>query len=130
MLMRNMRKICLVLLSIFFALGMTAQEPLHYDVAVTVKVVPIFAVDARGNPVYDLAEDELELFVNGSAVPIADFQRYTVDEVREAEGETGTGRAEPEPLKQKERVVFIIMDSIFNSQYGWRRSKERIRMWR
>lgn len=124
MLMKNMGKICFVLLSIFLAVGQFAQEPLHYDMAVTVKVVPIFAVDAKGEPVYDLTEDELELFVNGSAVSIADFQRYTVDEVQEEEVEAKRGQTAPKSRKQTERVVFIIMDSIFNSQYGWRRSKE------
>jgi VWFA-related protein len=103
-----------------------SQEPLRYDVAVDVKVVPVFAVDAEGNPVFDLTQAELELFVNDRPVAIADFQRYTFEDIQEIEKKVKTGEkgAEAKPLKQTERVVFIIIDSIYNSHYGFRRSKK------
>lgn len=106
--------------------GLAAQEPLRYDVAVTVKVVPIFAVDARGNPVYDLAPEELELNVNGVPVTIADFQRYAFEDIQEIEKTVSTKRKErnKRPIKRTDRVVFIILDSIYNSHYGFRRSKK------
>ena len=117
-------KILIFLLLFLLTMALAAQEPLRYDVAVSVKVVPIFAVDPKGNPVYDLAQEELEIYVNGRAVTIADFQRYTFQDSIEIDKQIKKKQSVTQPRGKTERVVFIILDSIYNSQYGWGRSKK------
>ncbi len=116
----------------FVAHGQSNQEPLKYEVAVNVIVVPIFAVDSKGQPVYDLKEEELELFVNDEPVDIAFFRRYEFENEEEvsevAKKEPAEGEVQRKPSQvysgAGERVKFIIMDSMFNSSQGFRRSKE------
>lgn len=52
------------------------QDSLEYEVTVKAMVVPVFAVDGKGNPIHDLKQDELRLFVNGKPSKIAFFTRY------------------------------------------------------
>jgi len=130
---------CLALFSWSTALGIAGdrapgfqQEPLHYDVSVVVKVIPLFAVDSAGNPVYDLRPDELELYVNDVSVNIADFRHFSFEDERVVEKtvkKTDKSLTEaPVPaipsVKRSDRVVFIIIDSIFNSHDGMKRSKK------
>ncbi len=116
----------------FMAQEPEKQEPLKYEVSVNVIVVPVFAVDANGQPVSDLREDELTLSVNGEPVKISLFRRYEFDDEADVSEEV-----KPEPDEgvvqekasalypgQGERVKFIIMDSMFNSSQGFRRSKD------
>jgi VWFA-related protein len=115
----------------FVAHGQSNQEPLKYEVSVNVIVVPIFAVDGNGQPVYDLKEEELQLFVNDSPTKIAFFRRYQFENEEEVSEEVKKEGDEQMPRKPShvyagagERVKFIIMDSMFNSSRGFRRSKE------
>ncbi len=99
------------------------QEPLKYEVTVSVFMVPLFALDPKGNPVYDLKQNELELYVNGVQVKIADFERFEFSEDQEYTKTIARDQTKQHIKKQRERVKFIIIDSTFNSFYGFRRSK-------
>lgn len=92
-------------------------EPLSYKISVNVKLLPVFALDDNGSPVLDLEKEEMELFVNGKPREITYFKRYDF--------ETSTIEKKKQPAPEpKERIVFIIVDSMFNSRTGFRRSKE------
>ena len=111
--------------------GQSNQEPLKYEVAVNVVVVPIFAVDGKGQPVYDLKEEELQLFVNDKPTKIAFFRRYEFENQEgneDAKQDSAATEMQRKPSHTYagagERVKFIIMDSMFNSSQGFRRSKE------
>lgn len=104
------------------------QEPLRYDVSVNVVVVPIFAVDKNGKPVFDLKEEEIELYVNDQPLKILQFRRYefegekqTVTEIRQAPKEE---KVEEAVHKLNERVKIVILDSMFTDMTGFRRSKK------
>lgn len=94
------------------------QEPLTYSVDVDAHLVPFFAVDKEGKPVYSLEERDIEFFVNGKPFPIASFSRYRFQ---------GEQPGQPHQLrmgkKYPERFVFIIVDYMFNSRRGIKRSK-------
>ncbi len=47
--------------------------PAGETVDVEMKIVPFYAVDAAGKPVFDLEQDEVEILVDGKAVPIDTF---------------------------------------------------------
>jgi hypothetical protein len=66
--------------------------------------------------VFDLKKEEMELYVNEIPYKIAHFKRIDF--------ESSTIEKEKIIPKENERVVFIILDSMFNSRTGFRRSKE------
>ncbi|MDQ1354608.1 MAG: hypothetical protein QG657_4917 [Acidobacteriota bacterium] len=91
------------------------QDPLSYQVDVNVKLLPVFALDANENPVFDLGQEDMELYVNGEQREIAYFKRYDF--------EASTIEKQKNIPEEKERVVFIILDTMFNSNTGFKRAK-------
>jgi hypothetical protein len=100
----------LLLLLIALFLGVSAQDDVSYKVTVDRTVIPFFAVDSKGNPVYDLQKDELEFHVNGKAVEFGFFPVPV---------ENGGGV----PGHVKKPVIFILVDTMFNSPVGMARTK-------
>ncbi|MCX6583504.1 MAG: hypothetical protein NT166_25295 [Candidatus Aminicenantes bacterium] len=94
----------------------TTDDALSYQVDVNVKLLPVFALDAAGNPVFDLEQGDMELYVNGEPRGIAYFKRYDF--------ETSTVEKRKMVPEEKERVIFIILDTMFISATGFKRSKE------
>jgi VWFA-related protein len=85
-------------------------------VNVEVKIVPFYAVDAQGNPVYDLRQDEIELRVGGARVPVESFDRYVI--------QSGRAGAEASPLTPTpSRTVFFLFDQTFSSSAGFNTDK-------
>ncbi len=113
-----MKKILLIIILILLLsiMQLAQEEPLKYSIYVNVKLLPVFALDSDGNPVFDLKKEEMELYVNEKPYKIAHFKRFDFES-------TTIEKQEIIP-KENERVVFIILDSMFNSSAGFRRSKE------
>lgn len=127
----NTRKIAalfivsIILITGNLAAAVTMEQPEEtHNVSVDVMIVPMFAVDSKGNPVHDLKQEELELYVNGEPVNISQFFKLTFDHqqvtrlVAKDTGKQLLVRHTPE------RFVFIIIDSVFNSFHGYRRAKK------
>jgi VWFA-related protein len=115
-----MRKVFLIFLLLLFS-GMAAlsqEDPLKYNITVDVKMLPLFAMDGDGNPVFDLAKEDLELYINGKPYEISYFKRFDFES-----STVKTSKVEPE---ENMRVIFIILDTMFTSRTGFRRSKEII----
>ncbi len=115
--------------------GQQEEKELNYNVSVDALALPIFAVDKKGDPVYDIAQDELELLVDGKPVDIIFFNRYAVNYSAAEEGAAAPPAAQagsqpaqsvPQPEAEQEapeRSIFIIMDGMFNSRDGFVRTK-------
>ncbi|HEY4563847.1 MAG TPA: hypothetical protein VIJ36_12760, partial [Thermoanaerobaculia bacterium] len=85
-------------------------------VNVEVKIVPFYAVDAQGNPVYDLRQDEVELRVAGAPVPVESFDRYVI--------QSGRAGSQASPLTPTpSRSVFFLFDQAFSSPNGFNTDK-------
>jgi hypothetical protein len=82
-------------------------------VNVEVKIVPFYAVDAQGRPVYDLKPEEVELRVGGAAVPTESLDRYAI-----TSGSSGTRG--PSPMATPSRTVFLLFDLAFSSPTGFK----------
>lgn len=115
---------------LFLLIGITVwaggqeQEPVEYEVEVQAMIVPVFAVDAGENPVYDLMAEELQLYVNGRPSRIELFSRYGF-EYNDPGNKEETGEAvSAAMIRNPVRYVFIIVDSIFNSHAGLKRSRK------
>ena len=102
--------------------GQTENDILHHEVQVSAQVVPIFAVDSKGNPVYDLKKEEIVLYVNRKPYKILQFMNYQLEEETEALEKKGETKREI-IRKVPERVNFIILDGISNSMSGVRNTK-------
>lgn len=94
------------------------RESIEYQIEVEAQVIPFFAVDKRGEPVYNLEEKDIELFINKKSFPIASFSRYKFESDRSLLKDKAS-----QVIKYPERFVFIIIDTIFNSKQGLKRSK-------
>jgi VWFA-related protein len=116
--------VCLgCLVHIFSASELSAENqeinhnPLQYNVQVSAQVIPIFAIDKKGNPVYDLREDEIELYVNKKPWKILQFTSYhneaTPGPVTTINKQNSTVKA-----KSPERVNFILIDGVFTGKKG------------
>jgi hypothetical protein len=92
------------------------QEPLKYKISVDVMVVPLFAVDEQGKPVFDLKKGDLELYLNGRPCAVQLLNR------RKFSGQTLETRKRT--VSQEERFIFVIIDTLFTSRNGFRRSKQ------
>ncbi len=81
---------------------------------VELKIVPFYAVDAEGHPVFDLRREEVELRVNGVPVAIEGFDRYNAAHPTAERPGQGSVRAEPIVA----RHVFLLFDIAFSSPQG------------
>ncbi len=85
-------------------------------VNVEVKIVPFYAVDAEGNPVYDLRADEIELRTEGAPVTVESLDRYVI--------QAGRAGAEASPLTPTpSRTVFFLFDLTFSTPNGFNTDK-------
>lgn len=94
--------------------GARAQESAFKEdkaVDVEVKIVPFYAVDADGRPVYDLKAEEVEVLVGGVPVALQSFDRY-------AAHSSGDGAAAG-PASSTPRNVFLIFDVVFALPSGF-----------
>lgn len=101
----------LILVLAIVNLWTQTQDRFRHEVNVEVQVIPVFAIDSQGQPVYDLAEQDLRISINGKPIPTAAFNRYNLEEVEEK-------------IQTPPRYIFIIIDSVFNSTAGLLRSRE------
>jgi hypothetical protein len=121
--------------------GQTEKDLFRYEVQVKAQIVPIFAVDSKGNAVYDLKEEEITLYINRKPYEILQFINYQLEE-EEEDVEKKKGKTKIEPvapvtkdeekvgevrrklkIKVPERINFIILDGISNSMSGVRNAK-------
>jgi VWFA-related protein len=122
------------LLLIFFAgfmlfgskvLACQEDKPLRYEIDVNALIVPIFAVDAKGKPVYDLKKEEITLLVNTEPVDIAAFTVFKVEGEKRVASESIEEDEGGQRLAQSEGSInFIIFDAISNSQKGLKRARK------
>jgi hypothetical protein len=89
------------------------DEELSYAVDVNAQLVPIYAVDKNGNPVFDIKREEIQLFADEKPAEIIFFSGYSVEEQEKLSGKIN--HPVESQLKTPERVNFIIMDSLFSN---------------
>lgn len=52
------------------------QERLQHDVSVTLKLIQVYVIDDKGNPVAGLGKSDFELFEDGARVEITEFENH------------------------------------------------------
>ncbi len=100
-----------------------AQDPETHKVFVDVMLVPVFVVGPDGEPVFDLGKKDFELYANGSPIEISQFIKFDFEHRQEVLEEVVV-KGKKVAVRQPSRAVFIIIDSVFNSYFGYRRAKQ------
>jgi len=111
-----LKKISISILFIFCFL-LVIVTPIHALESPSQKTnkIPIFVLDKEGNPIYDLKREDLELIINNNPIDIIKINGYISQK-----GET--------PIlaiaKKPSRLNFIIIDAMFNTNYGLSRARK------
>ena len=100
-----------------------AHKKLKYEVAVHAQIVPMFALDSLGNPIFDLKKEDLELWVNEKPYPIylLTLHRFEYQEESQEDQSSSPSRVqtvprvtpalrELSPPSKPKRVIFLIID--------------------
>lgn len=87
--------------------------PIQHTVTVSGKIVPLYAVDAKGQPVFDLKKEEIRLLVNGKETPVGSLKGYDMSDPKDAPAANLRGR-----------VIFFIFDSVANTVPGLKRARQ------
>ena len=111
---------CILMLTLFLP-GQEEEENkllkrLEYEVNVNVQLIPLFAVDSRGEPVYDLKKEEIRLQADDRTAEIIYFERYHVDEEEVPTSITGAPPGNIPAAKSLRRIDLIILDSLISNK--------------
>jgi len=99
------------------------QEPLQYEVTVTLKLIHVYVTDKKGKLVTDLTQSDFELYDNRKPVEITEFEKHilTLPEKKAQE-------IKPAPLQEipsrMNRKFFLFFDFAFNDAQGILKSKK------
>lgn len=100
----------------------TDKDRLEYEVTVDARLVPVYAVDKKGNPVFDLKKEDFELHTDGKPTEIISFNAFQVETTRKTPGEPSrrpgqpAGQTPEAPQKAPERIIFIVVDTILGNR--------------
>ncbi len=108
--------------------GQKSQEKteLRHEVTVTLKLVQVFVVDKKGNPVLDLGKDDFKIFDNGKDQVITEFEQHTL-KLPSTRPEKIPVSLEETPLPSRSlmpRKFLLFFDFAYNSPKGLLKAKE------
>ena len=105
-----------------------AQNPLQYEVAVTLKLIQVYVTDKSGKPVADLKKEDFIVFDNGRPVAVTDFERhlFTLPGAAPAPKlptETVIATEAPQ-ARLLSRKFFVFFDFAYNNTKGVLKARE------
>ncbi|MBN1271082.1 MAG: VWA domain-containing protein [Candidatus Aminicenantes bacterium] len=94
---------------------------MQHQTAVTLKLVQVYVIDKKGNPVVDLEKEDFLIRDNGQKKQITEFERHILDlSSLDAVEESG-----PSPYAQwMKRKFFLLFDFAFNNTKGIKKAKK------
>ncbi|HWM93307.1 MAG TPA: hypothetical protein VN493_21270 [Thermoanaerobaculia bacterium] len=100
----------------------TAQEPVSDTIEVEIKLVPFYAVDEDGKPVFDLKQEEIEFRLDGKPVAVDTFDAFARE--GSAPAVTEATAATASKAKAPRRHVVLFLDTAFSSPRGFESGRE------
>jgi hypothetical protein len=98
-------------------------------VDVEIRIVPFYAVDDAGKPVFDLKQDEVELRVDGRTVPVDSFDAFPRPGAAAAAVAGGSSAGSPAPARTAQdrpvarRHVVLFFDTAFSRVAGFQKAR-------
>ena len=102
------------------------KTEIRHEVTVTLKLVQVFVVDKKGNPLVDLGKDDFSVFDNGKEQVITEFEKHTL-KLPSPGAEEQTVSLEETPLPPRDlmsRKFFLFFDFAYNTPKGLIKAKE------
>jgi len=102
-------------------------ENIQHKVQVSAWIIPVFAVDANGNPVFDLREEDMQITIDGRPVSLQYLMRRNF--LVESQERIETDAPENPPAAtaagpQLPRLIFLLIDETFSNISVKKRIKE------
>jgi VWFA-related protein len=105
--------------------GQSSTKPLQYEVSVVLKLIHVYVMDKKGNPVPDLAVGDFTVTDNGQPVTVTDFERRVLQAApavapAEAPVPPPAKKIEPAPpaARDENRKFFLYFDFAYNNPRG------------
>ncbi len=105
----------------------TAGEPVSDSIDVEIQIVPFYAVDEEGKPVFDLKQEEVEIRLDGKPVPVDTFDSFNEAEPEaSAAGPAAAPAADAKSAKSKKprRHVVLFFDIAFSTPRGFESAQD------
>lgn len=103
------------------------KAELRYEVVVTLKLVQVFVVDKKGNPVLDLQKEDFLIHDNGRVQEISEFERHSLN-LPSPEAESPPVSLEATPLQPPRdlmpRKFIFLFDFAYNNPRGIVKARE------
>jgi VWFA-related protein len=101
-----------------------SQEPLHYEISVTLKLIQVFVADPKGNPAPGLEKSDFVLFDNGKAQKITDFEKHFLQTPEAVAAEHAVSEAAPAAAALLKRKYILLFDNDSNNLEGINKSRK------
>ena len=113
----------------FIAAGYSQEKSEHKPIVESVEInwwqVPIFAVDKDGNPIIDLKETDIEVWLDNRRIETFTFYKRAFTASRETMGAPGEQKKESQPSPQlKKNTIFLLFDVAMSTVTCTKNSKE------
>jgi VWFA-related protein len=96
------------------------ESKLKYEVRVTLKLVQVYVVDKKGNPVLDLTKEDFSIWDDGQPQKLTEFERH----VLQAKEEIRPAFPAPPAQELMPRKFFLLFDFAFNNGIGLEKSRK------
>ncbi len=97
------------------------QNPLQYEVKVTLKLIQVYVTDKKGNPVENLGREDFIVYDNGKKQLITEFERHILrfpDAIIDVEPEILKENTLSPPRELLGRKFFLLFDFAYNNPMG------------
>jgi hypothetical protein len=113
----------------FIAAGDSQEKSQHEPIVESVEInwwqVPVFAVDKDGNPIIDLKETDIEVWLDNRRIETFTFYKRDFTASRETTDAPGEQKKESQPSPQlKKNTIFLLFDVAMSAVTCTKNSKE------
>ncbi|MCP4147080.1 MAG: hypothetical protein GY757_04955 [bacterium] len=110
-----MKRILTIILLFVMLMPLWAQQGTTEEVTVDYWVLPLFAVDGSGNPVLDLEEADIQLYLNKKRITNFSLHKRLFD-VSEKKENIKMQVKKSVPDSNKNKIVFLLFDNVVSSR--------------
>lgn len=114
----------LIFICIFFTVLplMANKQELKHEVTVTLKLIQVYVLDEKGNPVRNLEEKDFKLYDNGEIKKITEFEKHFISLDNQSQKTDEQRNLEKSSFRMN-RKIFLFLDIQRNDAIGLMKAK-------